>query len=266
MKMSIFDSKRPLKAFTKISSLFLMFVTVVSCGQYDKAENANTNIAAEGFNIEESDAKAIAIADSVMKAMGGYKNWKNTAVIQWNFFGQRVHTWNKQTGRDSIHIPSQNLKIDMNLQSQEATIYKNGGEMVAPDSVQKYRQMGYEMWVNDSYWLLMPFKLKESGVTLNYMGSDTTKEGTEAHKLQLTFDKVGVTPSNKYLIWVDESDYLVRQWAYFRNADAKQPGFTLPWKNYQKYDSLMLSGDRGVYQIEDIRVMKAWPGGAEFAN
>jgi hypothetical protein len=58
----------------------------------------------------------------------------------------------------------------------------------------------------------------------------------------------------------------VRQWAYFRNADAKQPGFTLPWKNYQKYDSLMLSGDRGAYQIEDIRVMKAWPGGAEFAN
>jgi hypothetical protein len=247
---------------------FFISLVMVACEQPDGPEktDAHSNPAATGFNADSSDAKAVAVADSVMKAMGGYENWKDTNIIHWNFFGQRVHTWNKKTGRDSIHIPSQNLKIDLNLQSQEATIYKNNEEIVDPDSIRKYRKKGYQMWVNDSYWLLMPFKLKDSGVTLNYMGRDTTAEGTDAHKLQLTFDSVGVTPSNKYHIWVDDSDYLVRQWAYFRNADAEEPGFTLPWKNYRRYGSIMLSGNRGAYQIEDIRVMNSWPGSAESAN
>ena len=29
-------------------------------------------------------------------------------------------------------------------------------------------------WINDLYWLVMPFKLKDSGVTLKCLGEDTT--------------------------------------------------------------------------------------------
>ena len=53
-------------------------------------EKVIENPAAEGFNMEGSDPKAISIADEVMTAMGGRKNWNNTRYITWNFFGARL--------------------------------------------------------------------------------------------------------------------------------------------------------------------------------
>ena len=44
----------------------------------------------------------------------------------------------------------------------------------------------------------MPYKLKDSGVTLKYKGQDTLETGHPAEKLQLTFEEVGKTPENKY--------------------------------------------------------------------
>ena len=220
---------------------------------------SGTESKATGFNAEGSDAKAVAIADSVMKAMGGQENWENTRIISWNFFGSRIHTWNKKTGRDRIEIPGSDMVIDMNISSREGKVMKGGEEMTHPDSVQKYMKRGYEMWVNDSYWLVMPYKLKDAGVTLSYMGIDTTQTGIPSHKLKMTFDGVGVTPQNMYHVYVDTSDYMVRQWAYFPKADSEEPRFILPWDDYQKYGDIMLSGDRGQNKLTDIKVMDEWP-------
>lgn len=44
----------------------------------------------------------------------------------------------------------------------------------------------------------MPYKLKDSGVTLKYKGEGQTEEGEPAQVLVLTFKDVGVTPQNKY--------------------------------------------------------------------
>ncbi|MFC7667045.1 hypothetical protein ACFQT0_06150 [Hymenobacter humi] len=41
--------------------------------------------AAEGFDAAGSDAKAVAIADRVMREMGGYENWKNARYFAWSF-------------------------------------------------------------------------------------------------------------------------------------------------------------------------------------
>jgi hypothetical protein len=35
--------------------------------------------------------------------------------------------------------------------------------------------------------------------------------------LQLTFNAVGVTPENKYWLYVDKEDHLIKQWAYYQN-------------------------------------------------
>ena len=45
------------------------------------------NPPAKGFNAAGSDAKAVAIADQVMEAMGGRKAWDATRYITWNFLG-----------------------------------------------------------------------------------------------------------------------------------------------------------------------------------
>ncbi|HYW35867.1 MAG TPA: hypothetical protein VE868_10705 [Balneolaceae bacterium] len=239
-------------------SLILLFFILVVAGCKQK-QSSNSNPAAKGFNAKASDPKAIAIADSVMKAMGGRKNWDQTKIIHWNFFGQRAHTWDKATGKDSIYIPSKNMAIVENIHSKKGKVFENGKQMTQPDSVKKYLTKGYQWWVNDSYWLFMPFKMKDTGVTLKYLGIHKTQAGEPAYKLQLTFDSVGVTPQNKFWVYVDTSDHLVRQWAYFPKASMSKPAFVLPWKNYKKHGKILLSGDRGKHTLSNIKVMNHWP-------
>ena len=102
----------------------------------------------------------------------------------------------------------------------------------------------------------MPFKLKDSGVTLTYVGDDTTQTGIAADVLQLTFEDVGNTPKNKYHVWVDRSDNLIKQWAFFRENDMEDPNFVTPWVDYKKYGSIFLSGDRGKRKITNIEVLE----------
>jgi hypothetical protein len=52
--------------------------------------------------------------------------------------------------------------------------------------------------------------------------------------LQLTFNAVGVTPENKYWLYVDKEDHLIKQWAYYQNFKDSEPKFLKPWNNYQK--------------------------------
>lgn len=213
------------------------------------------NPAADGFNAEASDQKAIDIADEVMQAMGGRKNWDNERYFKWNFFGVRTLWWDKLEGDVRIQMHnSDSTKILININDGSGKVFLNGRESSHPDSLSKYLNKGKGIWINDAYWLFMPFKLKDSGVTLNYIGEDTTQTGFESNILQLTFENVGNTPQNKYLVWIDKSDNLIKQWAFYRENNMDEPNFITPWIGYKKYGSLLLSGDRGQRKISDIDV------------
>ncbi len=222
-------------------------------------ETVPENPPAPGFKEDASDAKAIEIADQVMKAMGGRENWDKTRLISWNFFGARTLYWDKATHRARIDYPEDTLQIILHLNKMEGKVQKNGVEIQDSDSLQNYIQRGKSVWINDSYWLVMPFKMKDSGVTLKYLREDTTQRGEKAHVLQLTFDKVGNTPENKYEVYVDQEKNLVTQWAYYREATQDSANFVLPWLDYKKHGNILLSGNRDRRQITDIVVTDSVP-------
>ena len=240
--------------------LLLPFSILYSCnkksGNDHKTENIHDeNPAADGFNMEASDPKAIDIADEVMQAMGGRKNWDNERYFTWNFFGVRTLWWDKLEGDVRIQMHnSDSTKILININNGAGRVFLNGRESSHPDSLSKYLKRGKGIWINDAYWLFMPFKLKDSGVTLKYIGEGTTQTGIESTILQLTFENVGNTPQNKYHIWVDKSDNLIKQWAFYRENNMDEPNFITPWVGYEKYGSLLLAGDRGQRKISDIDV------------
>lgn len=213
------------------------------------------NPPAEGFNAAASDERAVQLADSIMAAMGGRTAWDTTRYFRWNFLGMRDLLWDKQTGNVRIEVPSDSAIYLVNVQQDTGRVVMRGEEITQPDSLAKYVQQGKEIWINDSYWLFMPFKLKDSGVTLTYAGEDTLMGGSSAEVLELRFDGVGVTPQNRYEVYVDPQDKLVKQWAYYPEAAMDTPGFMLPWDEYETYGSLRLASDRGERDISDIRVM-----------
>lgn len=247
----------------------IFFITILlfiaSCQSDNKSQGEVKseiwNPPAKGFNLKGSDPEAIKVADEVMQAMGGRKAWNKTDCITWNFFGVRKLVWEKPTGMVRIDYLNQDMKAVFDIHTKKGQIWKDGRLLQNKDSLNKYLDQAYRVWVNDSYWLFMPFKLKDSGVTLKYMGEDTTNAGDPADELQMTFKDVGVTPQNKYHVWVDKNNHLVTQWAYFREYSQDKPNFVLPWKNYEKYGNILLSGDRGERQITDIAVYENPPNG-----
>ena len=147
--------------------LFIVAILLFfACEEPQKAPTKG-NPPAKGFNSVHSDAKAVAIADEVMIAMGGRENYDQTRFIQFNFFGSRVHTWDKLTGDIRIDYQKEDKTLLMNIHTMEGKamlgdtlIDKNNPQITA------LTQAGKAHWINDTYWLVMPFKLKDSGVTL----------------------------------------------------------------------------------------------------
>ena len=196
----------------------LLFNAVLLAGCQEGHKDTDVNPPAAGFNLADSDPAAVELADSVMAAMGGRENWDKTRYISWNFFGRRNLVWDKWQGRVRIEsIPDSTIYL-VNLDGPTGRVQIAGREVTDPDSLRELVSRAKSIWINDSYWLVMPLKLKDSGVTLKYLGEDTTLTGQKANVLELTFDNVGDTPENKYRVYVDMEDNLVKQWAYYQDA------------------------------------------------
>lgn len=223
--------------------VFSVLVWMTSCNGPD--ENAvSNNPPAEGFNQANSDPAAVELADSIMVAMGGWKNWQDTRYISWNFFGFRDLVWDKHRQLARIESSRDSITYVVDLKNVSGKVWVKGQLITEPDSLNKMLQKAKSIWINDSYWLVMPFKLKDTGVTLKYLGEDTLMNGDRCNLLQLTFEDVGDTPQNKYLVYVDLRDNLVKQWAYFSTSTQDSANFVRPWDNYKKYGKIWLSADR----------------------
>ncbi|MEL6923478.1 MAG: hypothetical protein AAFO94_05465 [Bacteroidota bacterium] len=238
------------------SFILLLILGMVAC---QSADTTTANPPADGFNLEASDQKAIALADEVMESMGGRKAWDEARYFAWTFFGFRNLLWDKQTGDVRVEVPRDSLTILVNIKDGSGKVKKAATEYTHPDSLAKFLGNGKNIWINDAYWLVMPFKLKDSGVTLKYDAAGTTQDGKAADILQLTFENVGNTPNNKYLVYVDKESKLVTQWDFFANATDPEPRFSTPWADYKSYGKLRLSGNRGQRSLTNIAVPETLP-------
>ncbi len=226
--------------------LTIAFLIALSACEKKETESLGSNInqAAEGFDMANSDPAAIELVDSIMIAMGGRENWDKTRFISWNFFGNRDLVWDKTLGRVRIDSRKDTITYLMNLNTMEGRVRIKGQEITELDSLKKMLAKAKSIWINDSYWLVMPFKLMDPGVRIKYMGEEKLSSGMQCNVLELTFDNVGDTPQNKYRLYVDMSDNLIKQWAFYSQATQDSSNFIRPWDNYRKYGDILLSADR----------------------
>lgn len=224
---------------------------------------------AAGASPSQVDAEARAIAEGVLEAMGGQQAWDDTRYLAWNFFGGRQHYWDKWTGDIRIEIPEGERQgertpatlILMNIDSRQGRAWVDGAEVTDADQLTEMMERGWRSWVNDSYWMFMPYKLLDPGVNLRYVGEDLMADDREAEVLEMTFESVGVTPQNRYLVYIAKDSGLVEQWSYFPTRDADEPGFTLPWAGWQRFGDILLATDHGRGADWDIAVMETVPEG-----
>ena len=221
------------------------------------------NPAAAGFLAAESDAEAIALADRAMLRLGGREAWDATRFATWKFFGNRFHVWDKHSGDIRVEGTDRETQVPylilMNVHTKEGRAWRDGAEVADPEELAELLDLGESAWINDSYWMFMPYKLKDTGVALEYLGRRALLDGSNADVLELTFRAVGRTPENRYEVYVAEDSGLVEQWDFFTKASDEKPRFQTPWRNWRRYGSILLSDDRGRGQHTDIAVFDELP-------
>lgn len=225
------------------SALFiLVLLTTFSCKEKEAALPASEKATQNKTVIQ--DKKAAELVSSSWTAMGGEEKWNDLKYVSWTFFGSRHLIWDKIGGRVRIDSPRDTSVYLVDLINLKGKVIKGGKEVTDPEELNKLLKRGKGMWINDSYWLFMPFKLQDPGVTVNYVREDTINGGAPSSVLALTFKDVGNTPDNKYEVYVDKSDNLIKQWAFFKDANQETPPRIWPWDNYQSHNGLLLSSER----------------------
>jgi hypothetical protein len=219
-------------------------------------------------SVAASDPKAVEVARAVMKRLGGREAWESTRYLTWSFFGSRRHLWDRHTGDVRIEgtdrESGETYLILMNIHSVTGRVWRGDAEVTEPEPLEEMLQQGTSAWINDSYWLVMPYKLLAPGVTLKDLGERPMTDGRPARVLELTFTDVGETPRNKYHVYVARETGLVEQWDFFADRDDAEPRFRIPWRNWKRYGAIMLSGDRGEsrgrkLELTDIAVLNIVP-------
>ncbi len=201
-------------------------------------------------------------------ALGGREAWERTRVICWRFFGGREHVWDKARGFariDGLETEAGLATLVLDLREAPAVLRGSAwldGEEVRDEAVLgPLLEAGWRVWVNDSYWMFMPYKLADEGVVLRALGTSTLLDGSPSELLELTFEGVGVTPQNRYVIDVDARTGLVRQWSFWPSATDEEPRFTLPWNGWQRFGGIMLATEHGRAADWAIEVLDEVPEG-----
>lgn len=174
-----------------------------------------------------SDAEADALAAAVMKASGA-DVWPKVKRIKFTFNvdreGTRVmsaqHDWDLRAGTDTVTWGERTVTVDVTRDDHE------GDEKAA-----------YARFINDSYWLLAPLKVMDGGV-IRSTGASQEIGGREYLLLHLSFESVGLTPTDRYNLWIDPETKLVRHWDYIPKPGSES---RMSWDEYQDFSGLKLS-------------------------
>ncbi len=192
------------------------------------------------------DPKADDIAALVMEALGGEEAWQATRFLRFTFADFRTHHWDKYTGRHRLEFTDReghHLVVLHNVLDHQGRAWRDGTAL-AGDELDLVLEAARAAWINDTYWLLMPYKLRDPGVTLTYDGQETIA-GVTYDKLHLSFAGVGLTPGDQYWAYINPQTHLMDRWAYFlQSFDEGQEPTVWDWTGWRRYGEIRLASGR----------------------
>jgi hypothetical protein len=239
---------------TKINwTVFFVFVAlmIVMLFYFDKAWG------------QERDPKATELAEKTIQAMGGMDAWKGVSAIRFNFQVEPKdqparavkHLWDHKNGRDHVEGKTREGKamvawVDLRTKQGEAW---SDGQKLQGDELKKAMDWAFSRWINDTYWMMMPFKMLDSGVTLKHEGE---KDGYEI--LHLSFKNVGETPGDQYWAYINKQTGLMDRWQYTLQDQTKGDWKWTEWQDVGKVklSKLKEAADGKVnIRLEPLRAM-----------
>jgi hypothetical protein len=205
------------------------------------------------MSAQARDEKADSIGKELIAALGGQAAWESARQFRFDFVVEREgkpvasfsHAWDRYTGdyrlngTDKTGAPF-SVYFNVNTKQGKALVNGKPAEGEARDALLKN---AYGRFINDTYWLLAPWKIFDPGVHLAYDGEKPCPDGGVCDLLKLSFEDVGLTPKDIYWFWITREGRQMVQWQYVLNGAQEEPTTAL-WKNWQKFSGVSLSTEK----------------------
>lgn len=181
--------------------------------------------------------------------------------------------WDRFTGEYRVSGKTADgisFDVTLNVNTRMGHGTMNGRPVTDPTKFKELFEMGYRRFINDTNWLLMPFKMLYPGVHHSYDGQRTDSCGHSWDLVKLTFDDVAGLPfGDTYWMWVNRDTGVIEEWDLKQRGSAPdaQP-IEVVMRGYQRIGGLLLSTRRDVrvngqiIRFDDLQILPAVPKGA----
>lgn len=159
------------------------------------------------------------LADEMLTALNK-PAYDSISYIKFTYRNAYTYEWHKNQDRVTVIAPENGGSTTLDL-SKSADTYSTS------------EKEAYAKFINDSFWLVAPYKVKDKGT---YRSTLDLKEG---RGLLVTYSAGGVTPGDSYLWIIDEKGFPIawRMWVSILPVG----GLELSWEQWNQYEGAWIS-------------------------
>lgn len=133
--------------------------------------------------------EAEALADEMLKALNK-PGYDTLSMIKFTYPPGHRYEWDKANNKVRIQWEDKDIYLDLNQ---------------SPNDYDATEYQAYEYFLNDTFWLVAPFKVRDEGVMRS------TVDVKDGRGLLVTYTTGGVTPGDSYL-WIINEDGFPKAW------------------------------------------------------
>jgi hypothetical protein len=265
----------------RTGTLLLVALLAVACGSDAPADRAGAESPAGESAVGEravgpaysfSDPDVTRVYQRMMSTIAPENGWERARYLEFDRGSPagsvRRHRWDRWEGRARVEAEVEGGTMVALFETDRPTegrVWLDGTEVTGGDA-EALLAGAYRTHINDGYWLLMPFKWDDPGVTTRYLGSQEDEDGRRWEVVELAFDDgIGITPQNMYHAFVNMETGRMERWHHFANPEASPS--PSEWTEWARYGPIELAQNRRVdgevrSHFPHLRVETSVPEGA----
>lgn len=179
--------------------------------------------------------KAEDLADKMLTTLNK-EAFDSLKYISFTFKGLHQHKWNLEANTVTVSWDSLDVFVNLNRPT---------------DSYDLIEYQAYEYFINDSFWLVAPFKVRDAGVIRS------TVDVEDGEGLLVSYTSGGVTPGDSYL-WILDEDGFPKAWKLWTSI-VPIGGVSFSWEDWETHQNTWICTRHKSALLDlDIEVHEVW--------
>lgn len=161
--------------------------------------------------------EAEALAGEMLKALNK-PGYDSISLISFTYPGGHNYEWDRENNKVRVRWDNKDVYLDLNQ---------------SPDDFNVIEYQAYEYFLNDTFWLVAPFKVRDDGVIRS------TVDVKDGRGLLVTYTTGGVTPGDSYL-WIIGDDGFPKAWKLW-TSNVPIGGLKVGWGGWVEKEGVWFS-------------------------